>query len=214
MLIQAFRRLMLRLKGVRVPRKVKLGRNLRMSGCVSIGSSTTIEDNVILTGSIKIGQRCRIGRGVEIFGNIEIGDQSVIGSFSILSTGPKGHLQIGKDSYINSFSVLGASSGLKIGNHCIFAPFVHITDATHGIDDISIKTKDAEIKSSPVDIGDNVWLGTGVTVLMGSSIGKDSVVGAHSLVRNALPAQSVSFGTPASVHRFRWHPERRTFEKH
>lgn len=194
---------MLRLEGVRVHKSVKLGRHLKVSGRVKMGAFTTIEDDVILSGSIKIGQGCRIGRCVEFSGNIEIGEQSVIGSFSILSTGPRGCLQIGKDSYVNSFSVLGASSGLNIGNHCIFAPFVQITDSTHGIDDISINTKDAEFKSSPVDIGDNVWLGTGVTVLMGSCIGKDSVVGAHSLVRNALPARSVSFGTPAKVHRFR-----------
>jgi maltose O-acetyltransferase len=156
-----------------------------------------------LAGDISIGSNCVIGRQVEVYGNVAIGDGCVIGSFSILSTAPSATVRIGVDTYINSYNVLGANSAVSVGDHCIFAAFVHITDATHGVDDLSVATKHSDAAASPITIGNNVWLGSGVMVTMGSSIGNDAVVGAKSLVRGELAERSVSFGIPAKVHRIR-----------
>jgi acetyltransferase-like isoleucine patch superfamily enzyme len=204
MLVQLGRRLRLRwLFDARLPFDCSLGRNIVISGDIQVGPKVTIGDGVILDGNITIGASCNIGQYVEMHGNIGLGDQTVVGSFSILSAGPNATIRVGMDTYINSYNVLGANAALEIGNHCIFAAFVHITDATHGINDLSIATKHAEIAASPVRIGDNVWLGSAVMVTMGSSIGNDAVVGAKSLVRGQLPDRSVSFGTPARLHRIR-----------
>jgi acetyltransferase-like isoleucine patch superfamily enzyme len=203
-LVQFGRRLRLRfLFGVKVPRDCWVGRHVTISGRVRVSRQVTIRDEVTLTGAISIGSNCVIDRHVEMHGNIEIGEKSVIGSFAILSTAPHAKMRIGIDTYINSFNVLGASSTVNIGNHCIFAAFVCITDATHGIDDLSVATKHSDTAASPVEIGDNVWLGSGVMVTMGSSIGDDAVVGAKSLVRGHVAERSVSFGIPAKIHRIR-----------
>jgi acetyltransferase-like isoleucine patch superfamily enzyme len=201
---QRWRRLRLRcLFGVKVPGDCKIGRHVTVSGRLSLGSKVTIQDGAQLNGDIVIGSNSFIGRYVEMTGNIALGNECVVGSFTILSTAPAGRLDVGIDSYINSYTVIGAMKAVSIGNHCIFAAFVSITDATHGIDDLSIPTKRAAIAAKPVAIGDNVWLGSGVMVMMGSRIGNDAVVGARSLVREDLPDRSVSFGTPAKVHRLR-----------
>jgi acetyltransferase-like isoleucine patch superfamily enzyme len=203
-LAQLGRRLRLRcLFGIHVPDDCRIGRGAKISSGVRIGPNVTIGDSVILEGNIGIGANCKIFRMVEMHGSIALEDRCVIGSFSILSTAPGATMRVGTDTYINSYNVLGASAALDIGNHCIFAAFVHITDATHGIDDLSVETKHAETAADPVKIGNNVWLGSGVMVTMGSSIGNDAVVGAKSLVRGHLAERSVSFGIPAKVHHIR-----------
>jgi acetyltransferase-like isoleucine patch superfamily enzyme len=164
---------------------------------------TSFEKEATLSEGISIGSNCFIDRHVEMHENIEKGDKSVFGSFAILSSTPGAKIRIGIDTYVNSFNVLGASSTVNIGNHCIFAAFVDIPDATHGIGDLSVATKHSDTAASRVEIGDNVWLGSGVMVTMGSSIGDDAVVGAKSLVRGYLAERSVSFGIPAKVHRIR-----------
>lgn len=201
---QRWRRLRLRyLFGVKTPRDCTIGRDVTVSGRLSLGNKVTIQDGVQLSGDIQIGANSFIGRHVEMTGNIVLGNGSVVGSFTILSTAPGARLDVGIDTYINSYTVIGAMEAVSIGNHCIFAAFVAITDATHGIDDLSIATKHAPISAKPVVIGDNVWLGSGVMVMMGSHIGRDAVVGARSLVREDLPDRSISFGMPAKVHRIR-----------
>lgn len=191
------------LYGIRLPADCTLGRNIVISGKVSIGAPVKIGDGVLLDGNITIGSGCNIGQFVEMHGDIALGNETVVGSFSILSAGLNATIRVGRDTYINSYNVLGANAALDIGDHCIFAAFVHITDATHGIGDLAVKTKHAEIVADPVRIGNNVWLGSSVMVTMGSKIGDDAVVGAKSLVRGELSDKSISFGTPAQQHRIR-----------
>lgn len=201
---QRWRRLRLScIFGVKVPHDCKIGRHVTVSGRLSLGSNVTINDGVQFHGDISIGANSNIGRYVEMSGNIVLGESTVVGSFTVLSTASTAKLTVGIDTYINSYTVIGAMEAVSIGNHCIFAAYIAITDGTHGIDDLSIATKHAPITAKPVSIGDNVWLGSGVVLLMGSHIGNDAVVGARSLVRGDLPDRSVSFGVPAKVQRIR-----------
>ena len=53
----------------------------------------------------------------------------------------------------------------------------------------------------PINIGDNVWLGANVTVLPGVTIGKNSVIGAGSIVTKDIPENVVAVGNPCKVVR-------------
>ncbi|KGO22197.1 hypothetical protein Q757_09705, partial [Oenococcus alcoholitolerans] len=53
----------------------------------------------------------------------------------------------------------------------------------------------------PVTIEDNVWLGANVTVTPGVTIGKNSVIGAGSVVTKDIPENVVAYGNPAQVAR-------------
>jgi acetyltransferase-like isoleucine patch superfamily enzyme len=192
---------------VKVGRKVVFGRNICIKGDVIIEDNCRIGDNVtinvFMSGKVRIGTNSFIQKNVDLGGNISIGANSTIGSNTIIKTMPDAQLMIGNDVLVNHFSVLGASEKVEIGNHCIFAAYLQITDAEHSFDDIEVPIKHAPYKSSPVVIEENVWLGSAVTVLMGCRIGKGSVIGAKSMVNEDIPPYSIAFGTPAKVKRTR-----------
>ena len=48
-------------------------------------------------------------------------------------------------------------------------------------------------------IGDNVWLGEGVIVMPGVTIGNGCVIGAHSVVNKSIPDNCIAVGTPAKI---------------
>jgi acetyltransferase-like isoleucine patch superfamily enzyme len=80
---------------------------------------------------------------------------------------------------------------------------VYICDFDHVISDIHVPIKDQGIVKSPVRIGPDTWLGTKVSVLKGTRIGRGSVLGAHAVVRGDIPDYSIAVGTPARVVRNR-----------
>jgi galactoside O-acetyltransferase len=197
----------LRRAGCTVGKNVRLGHRISAGCGVTIGDGAVLQDGVILNGTVRIGKGCRLERMVEISGNVEIGDNSVVGGFSYLSTMPAGRIAIGRDVLVNAHSVIGAMEYVGIGDHCIFAAYLHITDATHGMDEPEELIKHANPTSAPVIIGQNVWLGSGVMVMMGTKIGDGAVVGAKSLVNKDIPPMSVAYGIPARAIRDRSQPK-------
>lgn len=89
------------------------------------------------------------------------------------------------------------SAKITIGNHVLLAPNVTIVTETH---DKAIQSRrDGIVYARPVTIGDDCWLGEGVTVLPGVTIGKGCTIGAGSLVAKSIPEFSVAYGVPARV---------------
>jgi maltose O-acetyltransferase len=149
-----------------------------------------------------VGEDATIETGAMLLGSITIGANTVVGRYTYVGSGPDGHVSIGRNVFINDFSKLGAMKSLTIEDHCIFAAFIQITDAEHGMN-TDQHVQYAPIRAEPVTIGEGVWLGSHAVVLMGTSIGPRSVVGAHSLVNADIIGDSVAFGIPARVRRTR-----------
>ena len=61
-------------------------------------------------------------------------------------------------------------------------------------------------------IGKNVWLGEGVIVMPGVTIGDGCVIGAHSIVNKDIPAACIAVGSPAKVIK-RYSFEKKIWEK-
>lgn len=118
-------------------------------------------------------------------------------------------VRIGDGTVIQPYVHIGAAEEVTIGRNCLFASHVYISDHDHDFSDPAIPpTRSNSLLTSPVRIGDNVWLGERVTVLKGVTIGDSSVVGAGSVVSKSVPARSIAAGVPARVLR-RWDPESR-----
>ncbi len=108
-------------------------------------------------------------------------------------------LHLGEGVYANFSLTLVDDTHIYIGDHTLIGPNVTISTANHPIN--------PEIRSQgwqynlPIHIGKNCWLGSGVIISAGVTIGDNTVIGAGSVVTNDIPADSLAFGTPCRVIR-------------
>ena len=97
---------------------------------------------------------------------------------------------------------------ISIGNDVWTGHHVYITDQNHDYRDVTRPISQQSMPERSVTIGDGSWLGYGVVVLPGASIGKHVVIGANSVVpAGEIPDYSVAVGSPARVVK-RWTEER------
>jgi maltose O-acetyltransferase len=111
-----------------------------------------------------------------------------------------GHrIRIGARTFANfGLTVLDVAE-VRIGADVQLGPYVQLLTATHPLE---AEPRRAKWESAaPITIGDNVWLGGGVIVCPGVSIGANTVVGAGSVVTHDLPADVLAVGSPARVVR-------------
>jgi maltose O-acetyltransferase len=106
---------------------------------------------------------------------------------------------IGARTFVNYGVVALDVARITIGDDVQIGPLVQLLTPTHPVD--------AELRrakweaAEPITIGDNVWLGGGVIVCPGVTIGEDTVVGAGAVVTRDLPTGVVATGVPARVIR-------------
>ena len=109
------------------------------------------------------------------------------------------HITIGAGTFINfNFTALDVAP-ITIGCDVMIGPHVQLLTPTHPVDPILRRAKWEA--AQPITIGDNVWLGGGVIVLPGATIGENTVVGAGAVVTRDLPANVVAVGNPARIVR-------------
>jgi len=106
---------------------------------------------------------------------------------------------VGARTFANFGLVALDVAPIVIGDDVQIGPSVQLLTPTHPIDAEARRAKWESAR--PIAIGDNVWLGGGVIVLPGVSIGRNSVIGAGSVVSRDVPAEVVAMGNPARVTR-------------
>lgn len=144
---------------------------------------------------------------------IELGDKVVLCSESrstdlgvsrpvILRTlRPNARISIGNSSGLSG-TVICAAVEVVIGAECLFGANVTIVDTDfHALKPLNrrFNNNPEEIAASPVNIADNVFVGTGSMILKGVSIGRNSVVGAGSVVTKDVPENVIVAGNPARI---------------
>ena len=111
-----------------------------------------------------------------------------------------GHnLHFGNRVYANFGLTVVDDTHVYVGNDVLFGPNVILATAGHPINPELRKT-DYQF-NAPIHIGNNVWLGAGVIVMPGVTIGDNSVIGAGSVVTKDIPSNVVAHGTPCKVVR-------------
>ncbi|MDH6141536.1 maltose O-acetyltransferase [Kitasatospora sp. GP30] len=109
------------------------------------------------------------------------------------------HITIGDRTFVNFGAVFLDAAPITLGADVQIGPNVQLLTPTHELD--PARRRAGWERALPVTIGDNVWLGGGVIVCPGVTIGPDTVVGAGSVVTRDLPAGVLAVGNPARVVR-------------
>ena len=155
--------------------------------------------SLIMHSGVRIGKHSIIDR--YLGGTINIGAGSTVCRYCKIAT-CGGDLTIGNGVTIGDHAVLTAQGGITIGNDVIFADRVCLIANEHLYQDTSSPIKTQGSYSKPIAIGDGSWLGINVTVLQGTVIGKNCIVGAGSVVKGTFPDYCVIAGNPARIIKY------------
>lgn len=109
------------------------------------------------------------------------------------------HTHLGNKVYANFNLTLVDDTHIYIGDNVMFGPNVTLCTAGHPIE--PELRRQVYQYNFPIHIEENVWIGAGVIVLPGVTIGKNSVIGAGSVVTRDIPENVVAMGTPCRVAR-------------
>lgn len=109
-----------------------------------------------------------------------------------LITGPQGRIELGDRSGIGYGCEIFSAQSVKIGPDTIVGGLTTIYDTSfHPLEE------GRDTKVAPVEIGANVWVGRGATILAGVTIGDHAVVAAGSIVVSDVPTRTLAAGNPA-----------------
>lgn len=106
---------------------------------------------------------------------------------------------IGDYFYANFNMIIVDDIEVNIGDHVMFGPNVTISVTGHPI--CAEYRRDGSQFSMPVNIGNDVWIGSNTVVMPGVTIGNDVVIGAGSVVTHDIPDHTVAFGIPCKAVR-------------
>lgn len=154
----------------------------------------------------------RIGKNVKIFGNIDIrnrengrihiGDNVSFDNDCRIVAAREALVEVCDSADIGAYCILNCGADVTIGSNTMIASFCAIQSSSHG-------TKKGHLiryqphEHSAIRIGQDVWLGTKVTILPHLTIGDGAIVGANSVVTKSLPENSISIGAPAKPISYR-----------
>ena len=109
------------------------------------------------------------------------------------------NILIGENFFANFDCVFLDAATITIGDNCLIGPKTCIYAIGHPMD--AEERKKGIGVPKPVRIGDNVWIGGGVTIFPGVTIGDNTVIGAGSVVTRSFPGDVVIAGNPAKIIR-------------
>ena len=109
------------------------------------------------------------------------------------------HVHMGKNVYANFNLTLVDDGEIYIGDYTMIGPNVTIATAGHPV--LPELRQEAYQFNIPVHIGKNVWIGAGVIILPGVTVGDNTVIGAGSVVTKDIPSDVVAVGNPCRVLR-------------
>jgi acetyltransferase-like isoleucine patch superfamily enzyme len=109
-------------------------------------------------------------------------------------------LELGRRVFINQGCTFLDYAGIRLGERVMVGPKVTFITGGHPVDPAERRLY---LTGAPIEVGDNVWIGAGATILPGVTIGRDAVIAAGAVVVDDVPEASLVTGQKAAVRR-RW----------
>jgi acetyltransferase-like isoleucine patch superfamily enzyme len=152
---------------------------------------------------IVLGEGVRLGSGVRVIaagGELTVGPWCDVRDGVVLKAG--GRLDIGGHGVVSYQTVVHCAEAVSIAERASIGERVSIVDSDHTPDDGSAWVLDAPVRTTPVVLGRNAWIGANAVLLRGVRLGDDVVVGAGSVVRAGdYPPGWLIAGVPAVARR-------------
>lgn len=169
---------------------------------------------VLAAYRISFGSRAHFGRGVIVNhrllikgpGTVWVGDSANLFSFGIgrrtrlVTRTPEAAIKIGRNARLNGAD-LQADTLIEIGADCIVGQAHLIDTDMHSLSLDRRTDPQAPVRTAPVILERNVWVGRGAAILPGVRVGEGSVVGYGAVVTSDVPARVLVAGNPARVIR-------------
>ena len=155
---------------------------LKIMGC-DVDWSAVIDPSAVIQpsgGSIRIGPRTSIDHGA-------------------ILRGMGGVIKIGADCSVNAYSFLSGFGGIAIADSVMVASHVSIYASNHLTTDLELLMQTQGLSAKGIVIERNVWVGTGVRILDGVTVGEGAVLAAGAVVTKSVPPLSISGGVPAKI---------------
>ena len=165
--------------------KLRLGRRLKLDGFAFVGPGCKLQ--VGRDAVLELGRWSWVGHGTKIRcheGVVSIGAKTVLGQECTIS----------------------AYQHVSIGRECVIADRVMLIDFDHGMVEVDRPIRLQGIYKRDVRVGHNVWIGYGVAILRGVTVGDNSIIGTSAIVSHDVPANAVAAGVPVRVLRMRRTP--------
>lgn len=109
------------------------------------------------------------------------------------------NISIGDHFFANFDCIMLDGNLITIGRNVLFGPRVGLYTANHALD--AAERIAGGCYARPITIGDNVWVGAGVHIMGGVSIGQNTIIGAGSVVTKNIPDNVIAAGVPCKVIR-------------
>jgi acetyltransferase-like isoleucine patch superfamily enzyme len=150
-----------------------------------------------------------VGPGVSI--EIDRGARLVLGRWSWIGHGCKirvheGEVRIGAKTVLGQECTISAFQRVEVGRECILADRVMLIDFDHGVVEVERPVRLQGIYKRDVHVGHNAWIGYGVCILRGVTVGDNAILGTSAVVTHDVPENAVAAGIPARVIRMREAP--------
>jgi virginiamycin A acetyltransferase len=116
-------------------------------------------------------------------------------------------LEVGEGTRINGPAKMKGKELIRIGKYCAIGDNLRIISSNHKLNYADVQSglwdmlgiEWIDESRGPIEIGNNAWIGDGVTILPGAKIGDGAVIGACSVVTKSIPPFSVAVGVPAKA---------------
>ena len=195
-------------RGFQALRGIRIKMLIKVPGLMFCGRSVVVEHgyqitsgaNLILEDMVHINALSE--KGITFGRNVTVAKGTVIVCTGVVANRGVG-LKIGDHSAIGAQSFLGAQGGITIGNDVIMGPGVRIFSENHNFNLFDCPIRKQGESRLPVDIEDDCWVGSCVTILGGVRIGSGTVIAAGSVVTKDIPKNSIVAGVPAKIIRKR-----------
>jgi maltose O-acetyltransferase len=162
-------------------------------GVIFYHKSSSVDNLQKDNSAIQVGKNCHIKGKLLVFAN-------------------GGCIRIGNDGYLGENSRIWSMSSIAIGDRVLISYGVNIHDS----DSHSLSAKHryehfkeivtyghpqglCDVKSLPIEIGNDVWIGFNASIMKGVKIGQGAIIGSNAVIIKDIPEYGIAVGNPAKI---------------